>query len=762
MKIGRYTYSHTRRTATPAVVPSPVEPPKPKRKALLIGICYDSGAASTSQGYAALKGPHADVAAMKKLLVSQYGYAEGDVVELMDDEEGSVRPTRVNILRAIDDLVRGARKGDRFFFHYCGHTMQVENRNNSEEDGMDECLVPLDGEENKIVDNELRRHLVEALPPGSSLVAVFDSCHSASLLDLAHFRCNRVYVPWLSKGRRRSDERWNSVVRRHALPFSLSKPPTPAHSPTRSRSRANSSARSPPLSRANTSLRSPLRSAPFAPLQANSPTTVDKLLRKTGATPERKATRRSMREIRELMQLLDGVPVASFPRANAVDPHFVPTRPNSPLATSPERGEHAPPMVTTRRIYEAARSRAGKLRAWRTEVDRLEVDDNEEAVHETGNTEYPDDDEQQTEPIARAGTEEPDEAKSRVLRKRLSLPLGSLSLASFGVGVRKGNEDEEGDVKVEGKGKTKGRHTTVTRARAVSVAVQHGEAPGSRGANANTSPVAAAGAASSAAGKENVVVGVAEATRPPLAVAVPSAKPVSWFGDEDHEGRECESPAPVWPCTGWTCRDPAHRHEYEEDDQAEVISLASCKDHQVSWEDSNGGSMTRELVRILEREPHPTIRTLVTHISHAMHRMSLERHLETRRYKQDMKKYEAFLERQRANAALLRPGSSGSTRGAETGENGDTKAPATETSTSRATTLSLDTPGPDSGRSSRMVDKSPKQDTDGMAVRHPKQPKAKAKSEGFIDESQAFDMNNFQDPQVASHYPLDMEQTWKM
>ncbi|KAJ7155162.1 caspase domain-containing protein [Mycena filopes] len=254
MKIGRYTYtglSHSRRTPVPERPPAPVLPtlredeappppapaPKPKRKALLIGISYDypyaystsgsdegaQGGAGGQGGYAPLKGPHADVAAMRKLLVGRYGYAEGDIVTLLDSaaEDGDVdpdgkgggqlQPTRVNILRAIDDLVRGARKGDRFFFHYCGHTTQIENRSNSEEDGMDECLVPIDGEANRIMDNELRRHLVAALPVGSTLVAVFDSCHSASLLDLAHFRCNRVYVPWLSKGRRRSDERWNAV-----------------------------------------------------------------------------------------------------------------------------------------------------------------------------------------------------------------------------------------------------------------------------------------------------------------------------------------------------------------------------------------------------------------------------------------------------------------------------------------------------------------------------------------------------------------------
>ncbi|KAJ6559881.1 caspase domain-containing protein [Mycena capillaripes] len=236
MKIGRYTGLRSlRRTSVPAVPPKPStqddkledakdantkddtkeedsEPYTPKRRALLIGISY-SGAdpRMKEDGYGELRGSHADVAAMRRLLVGRYGYREGDVVVLFDGEEGTIQPTRVNILRAIDDLVRGARKGDRFFFHYCGHTTQIENHSNSEENGMDECLVPIDGEPQKIMDNELRLHLVSALPVGSSLVAVFDSCHSASLLDLAHFRCNRVYVPWLSKGRRRSDERWNAV-----------------------------------------------------------------------------------------------------------------------------------------------------------------------------------------------------------------------------------------------------------------------------------------------------------------------------------------------------------------------------------------------------------------------------------------------------------------------------------------------------------------------------------------------------------------------
>jgi hypothetical protein len=66
--------------------------------------------------------------------------------------------------------------------------------------------------------------------------AVFDSCHSGTLLgalgylvtsiagltgplraDLDHYKCNAVYVPWVSKGTRATDTPRNSISRQLAL-----------------------------------------------------------------------------------------------------------------------------------------------------------------------------------------------------------------------------------------------------------------------------------------------------------------------------------------------------------------------------------------------------------------------------------------------------------------------------------------------------------------------------------------------------------------
>ncbi|KAF8206944.1 hypothetical protein K438DRAFT_1815410 [Mycena galopus ATCC 62051] len=595
----------------------------------------------------------------------------------------------------------------------CGHTTQVENRSNSEEDGMDECLVPVDGEEHKIVDNELRRHLVEALPPGSSLVAVFDSCHSASLLDLAHFRCNRVYVPWRSKGRRRSDDRWNAVVRRLAMPFlPPSKPPTPVASraPSRSASRVGR------LSRSNTHASARALTPSFSPMPLQPAATNKPALPKDPRNPN------SVAEAEDELE---------------------PIRPNTPLAASEH---HDVPLVASRRIYEAARTAQGRLRAWRTDVDALEVTYQNLATGGGNDGEGPKGDGGEGEgakrALARAGTEgevrargggqkskqrrkeqeAADGSQERAPRKRASLPLVPLRLGSFIAGLRAEPEQEEAESE---------RRTAVTRARAVSVAVREDSGSG--------------------AGKENVIAG----TRPTLSVAVPQTRPTSWLGEE---GEECESPSPVWSCTGWTCRDPAHGHDDEE--KASVISFSSCQDHQISWEDSSGGSMTQELVRILERDPHPTLRSLVTRVSHALHDMTLQRHLDTRRYKRDLKRYKAYLENQRMNAALHRPGSSGSP-----GNSASSRRAATKDSASRMSTLPS-TPGATasvSRTSSAFPDLVGKDSGEIIiaAVRSPNGSQSRSKSEGFLEEP-TLDMVNFQDPQVASHYPLNMEQEWCM
>ena len=67
-----------------------------------------------------------------------------------------------------------------------------------------------------IIDNTLRRILVEPLGQrvGAHLTAIFDSCHSGTLLDLDHYLCNNIYNPRTTQGYRRYKTLWQGVHRK--------------------------------------------------------------------------------------------------------------------------------------------------------------------------------------------------------------------------------------------------------------------------------------------------------------------------------------------------------------------------------------------------------------------------------------------------------------------------------------------------------------------------------------------------------------------
>ncbi|KAJ7466889.1 peptidase C14, caspase domain-containing protein [Mycena latifolia] len=210
-----------------------------RKRALLVGIRNTS-----SEGYLELKKAHADVQKIRALLIDIYYYPPADISMLLDDEiDGHVQPTRANILQSIAELVKDAKDGDHLFFHYSGHSTQVDSpRSESEEDAKDECLVPLDGEEMMITGNELEDALIKPLPGGAHLVAVLDSCHSGSLLGLQHHHCTRAPVSWILRGKRTSGDLRDWIVRRGARLLTLAgvqtdKTSESAPAPARSRTR---------------------------------------------------------------------------------------------------------------------------------------------------------------------------------------------------------------------------------------------------------------------------------------------------------------------------------------------------------------------------------------------------------------------------------------------------------------------------------------------------------------------------------------------
>lgn len=143
-------------------------------RALLIGINYE-GTDS------ALSGCINDTTNMKAELVKR-GYPSENILIITDHTE--LKPTRSTILV---ELLKLILSGDtRLFFHYSGHGSYISDVDGDENDGRDECLVPIDyGVSGMIIDDEIRG-LLCCLNENQKLTCVIDACHSGTSFDLRY------------------------------------------------------------------------------------------------------------------------------------------------------------------------------------------------------------------------------------------------------------------------------------------------------------------------------------------------------------------------------------------------------------------------------------------------------------------------------------------------------------------------------------------------------------------------------------------------
>jgi hypothetical protein len=152
-----------------------------KRKALFIGINYFGQDGE-------LRGCINDTKNLSAFLMEKYRYKREDMIFLTDDQQDpNYQPTKANILRAMSWLVKDAQPNDSLFLHYSGHGGQTADLDGDEEDGSDEVIYPVDFKRaGHIVDDEIHFTIVKPLQPGVRLTAIFDSCHSGSVMDLPY------------------------------------------------------------------------------------------------------------------------------------------------------------------------------------------------------------------------------------------------------------------------------------------------------------------------------------------------------------------------------------------------------------------------------------------------------------------------------------------------------------------------------------------------------------------------------------------------
>lgn len=145
---------------------------KPTKKACLVGINYNGTSAQ-------LNGCVNDVFKLKKILIEKYGYEEKNITLLTEKQA-----TRKNILKSFKELVDTANTGDSICFTFSGHGYYTRDTQFEETDGKDELIVSYDYF--AVTDDEFKNIIDTHLKKDVKMFAMFDNCHSGTMLDLKY------------------------------------------------------------------------------------------------------------------------------------------------------------------------------------------------------------------------------------------------------------------------------------------------------------------------------------------------------------------------------------------------------------------------------------------------------------------------------------------------------------------------------------------------------------------------------------------------
>ena len=151
------------------------------QKALLVGIGeYKSLQTAPQAGMRNLKGPGNDVMKIKDTLMTYYGFKEGDIQVLLDNQA-----TRNNIENSFNShLVDSTTAGDLVVLYYSGHGTRVPDYSGTSSDGFEEALCPYDtvpvGGYNIIINRELALWMQKLT--GRTTVLIMDCCYSGGMV----------------------------------------------------------------------------------------------------------------------------------------------------------------------------------------------------------------------------------------------------------------------------------------------------------------------------------------------------------------------------------------------------------------------------------------------------------------------------------------------------------------------------------------------------------------------------------------------------
>jgi hypothetical protein len=156
--------------------------PKTIKRGLMIGINY------IGQNNE-LNGCINDSKNLTNFMIKKKFFKQNELVSMNDKKKGSLNPTKTNIIRQFDFMVRLANKNKKtkilFFLSYSGHGYYLSDKSKDECDGKDEVLCPVDYlSKGYITDDLIKNRFINKLPSNVKLVTLIDACHSGTICDL--------------------------------------------------------------------------------------------------------------------------------------------------------------------------------------------------------------------------------------------------------------------------------------------------------------------------------------------------------------------------------------------------------------------------------------------------------------------------------------------------------------------------------------------------------------------------------------------------
>jgi hypothetical protein len=147
-------------------------------KALLFGIDY-------LESTTPLKGCANDVRNMAEFLTDKLGY---ETVDVFTEQDTPDQVTVYGILNAIWALVVQSHKDKlaRVWLHFSGHGTGIVDTSGDEVDGQDEAICPVDYATHGVITDDVLKSMLRQFPEETSVVCVFDCCHSGTLGDLRY------------------------------------------------------------------------------------------------------------------------------------------------------------------------------------------------------------------------------------------------------------------------------------------------------------------------------------------------------------------------------------------------------------------------------------------------------------------------------------------------------------------------------------------------------------------------------------------------